>query len=37
MPPTPRPQATIGFDADNHLLGFLGVRGDQFVQAPNAE
>ena len=30
------PQATIGFDADHHLVGFLGVRGDQLVQAPDA-
>ena len=30
------PQAAIGFDADHHLIGFLGVGGDQLVQPPDA-
>jgi hypothetical protein len=29
------PQATVGFDADRHLGGVLGMLGDQPVQHPN--
>ena len=29
------PHAAIGFNADHHLIGFIGVGGDQFVQAPD--
>jgi len=32
----PHPQATIGFCADDHVGGLLGMCGDQFVQLTNA-
>ena len=32
----PHPQATIGFNADHHLIGFLDMRCDQLMQLPDA-
>ena len=32
----PHPQAAIGFDANHHLAGFLGMAGHQLVEPSNA-